>query len=115
MIETGQAKTKIINGTYTNDNTFKVGINIYFKYISIDGNVIIDFENITHFDIYYDLVSFDYFSWNNNSKIYWEIFKDNNINIPDEDFRGKEFIIPLFITSCNNIQKNIPVITIFLD
>lgn len=39
---------------------------------------IIDFENITYFDIYYDLVSFDYFSWNNNLEIYSEIFKDNN-------------------------------------
>jgi len=60
---------------------------------------IIDFENITHFDIYYDLVSFDYFSWNNNSKIYWEIFKDNNkiFQIKRYEIMGKLF---------NFIQKN---------
>jgi hypothetical protein len=35
--------------------------------------------------------------------------KDNNIYIPDKEFIGREFITPLFITSCNNIHKNIPI------
>lgn len=39
---------------------------------------IIDFENISNFDIYYDLVSFDHFAWKNNSDIYKNIFWKNN-------------------------------------
>ncbi len=39
---------------------------------------LIDFENISDFDIYYDLVSFDYFVQKNNSDIYKNIFWNNN-------------------------------------
>jgi hypothetical protein len=60
---------------------------------------IIDFENITHFDIYYDLVSFDYFSWNNNSEIYSEIFKNNNIIFQTKRYKIMEKLF-------NFIQKN---------
>ena len=35
--------------------------------------------------------------------------KENNIYIPNKKFIGREFITPLFITSCNNIQENIPI------
>ena len=36
--------------------------------------------------------------------------KTNNIELPKDQFRDKEFITPLFITSCNNIQKDYPLI-----
>ena len=53
-------------------------------------------ENNTKFKLFYSKYSF-------------VEDKENNINIPDKEFIGREFITPLFITSCNNIQKNIPI------
>jgi hypothetical protein len=37
IIETGQAKLRVINGSSTNNSSIKIGVNIYFKYSLYDS------------------------------------------------------------------------------
>jgi peptide methionine sulfoxide reductase MsrB len=56
-------------------------------------------ENVSKFDIYYDLVSFDHFSAKNNSGIYKDILSKKEILFSEKRY---EIMAELF----NFIQKN---------
>lgn len=77
---------ELINTIKNNSEIFQVDYENIIHWDLSDSNILyngehfylIDLENISDFDLYYDLVSFDYFVGKNNSNIYTKIFSKNN-------------------------------------
>ena len=98
---------KIIKDIQKNKILFQWEKVYYIHWDLSDSNIlfakniysIIDFENVSEFDIYYDLVSFDYFSGKNNSIIYKNILSKKQLLFSEKRY---EIMTQLF----NFIQKN---------
>ncbi len=85
-IENKRYLAKLIKNIKNNSEIFQDDYENIIHWDLSDSNILyngenfylIDFENISDFDIYYDLVSFDYFVGKNNSDIYKNIFWKHN-------------------------------------
>lgn len=85
-IENKKYLAKLIKNIKNNSEIFQDDYENIIHWDLSDTNILyngenfylIDFENISDFDIYYDLVSFDYFVEKNNSDIYKNIFWKHN-------------------------------------
>lgn len=90
----------LINQIQKNNDDFHIDYSCVIHGDLSDSNIlwnskdfyIIDFENVSNFDIYYDLVSFDYFVQKDNSEIYKNIFEKNKIHFSQKRYEiNKDF------------------------